>query len=391
MKKVLKFLFFYLLCIFAGLGLVMVGIPVFTDTTFSEMMEKFGNAGLLKIAVTCVISILMLFAAIFLQIIIHEGGHLVTGLLNKFKFVSFRVCNLTLIKEKGKFKIKKFFIQGTGGQCLLSPPDNEPHTAAVIWYFAGGVMFNLITAAICFAFWFSIEDLSMPMHMFLIYMWIAGVLLGLMNGIPLKMNGVTNDGYNIILLNKDSKWISSLMAQLYINAATQEGVRFKDMPEEWFNNPEITDYKNIFQVGEKQAFAARLIDQERFEEAHVILNELHLHEKEIIAVLAKEIACDLLFIELHHYQNNLRADELYTDDLKKYVLENSKMMSSKQLVRCAWAHYIEDAFDESKAIYEKTLSMKNNYLMLGEVESNLEMMEKIVIQNRKKQNVTFSA
>ena len=211
-----------------------------------------------------------------------------------------------------------------------------------------------------------------------------------MNGIPLKMNGVTNDGYNIILLNKDSKWISSLMAQLYINAATQEGVRFKDMPEEWFNNPEITDYKNIFQVGEKQAFAARLIDQERFEEAHVILNELHLHEKEIIAVLAKEIACDLLFIELHHYQNNLRADELYTDDLKKYVLQSCKMMSSKQLVRCAWAHYIEDAFDESKAIYEKTLSMKNNYLMLGEVESNLEMMEKIVIQNRKKQNVTFS-
>ena len=45
-------------------------------------------------------------------IIIHEGGHLVTGLLGKFKFVSFRICNLKLIKEKEKFKIKKGKIWG---------------------------------------------------------------------------------------------------------------------------------------------------------------------------------------------------------------------------------------------------------------------------------------
>ena len=118
MKSILKSISFFLLFTFLGFALIIGCIALFTDTTIYEMMEKILNAGIFKILLSCIISITTLFLAGFLQIIIHEGGHLIMGLIYKFKFVSFRVFQLTLIKYQGKYKLKNFHIQGTGGQCL---------------------------------------------------------------------------------------------------------------------------------------------------------------------------------------------------------------------------------------------------------------------------------
>ena len=95
---------------------------------------------------------IVLFAAMyitmFLQIIIHEGGHLICGLLTGYKFVSFRIGSFTLIKINGKIKVKKLSLAGTGGQCLLSPPEMKDGKIPYVLYNLGGSILNLITAAI---------------------------------------------------------------------------------------------------------------------------------------------------------------------------------------------------------------------------------------------------
>ena len=71
--------------------------------------------------------LLLVLAAVIsfvLHIIIHEAGHLVFGLLTGYKFVSFRVFNVLIDKEEND-KIRLRTVQGvdgTGGQCLMSPP-----------------------------------------------------------------------------------------------------------------------------------------------------------------------------------------------------------------------------------------------------------------------------
>ena len=42
-----------------------------------------------------------LYAAIFLQIIIHETGHLVFGIATGYRFSSFRIASLMLVKTEG--------------------------------------------------------------------------------------------------------------------------------------------------------------------------------------------------------------------------------------------------------------------------------------------------
>ena len=47
-----------------------------------------------------------LFVGMYLQLIIHEAGHLVFGLLSGYRFSSFRIGSFMLLKENDKFVLK---------------------------------------------------------------------------------------------------------------------------------------------------------------------------------------------------------------------------------------------------------------------------------------------
>ena len=70
-------------------------------------------------------SLACLVLSFWLQAILHEGGHLVCGLLSGYRFLSFRVGSFTLLRQNGRLVLRRFYLPGTGGQCLLEPPDGD--------------------------------------------------------------------------------------------------------------------------------------------------------------------------------------------------------------------------------------------------------------------------
>ena len=54
------------------------------------------------------IQALLLVIAFFLQIILHEGGHLIAGLMTGYRFSSFRIGNRMLLKNQEGFSFRKF-------------------------------------------------------------------------------------------------------------------------------------------------------------------------------------------------------------------------------------------------------------------------------------------
>ena len=92
-----------------------------------------------------------IFLAVFfmlVHIIIHEGGHLVMGLATGWKYLSFRIGSIALVKRDGKLQWKKTTVVGTGGQCLMIPPECEPTECPFFLYLLGGGLFNIITGGI---------------------------------------------------------------------------------------------------------------------------------------------------------------------------------------------------------------------------------------------------
>ena len=354
MKQALKLILSTLFGACIGFGAMVLCITFFTETTLSEFFGNMGNIQLSRLLLSCILSLACLILAVFVQIILHEGGHLIFGLATGYRFVSFRVGSLTLIKEKGKFRFKRFSISGTGGQCLLSPPDKPYEQLPYFWYNAGGVLMNLLTAILALVLWAAYPEIPLPLHLFLLFSFICGFFLALMNGIPLKMSGITNDAYNLILMHRDLNTRKYLALQLAVNAEVQKGIRLKDMPDEWFPNDEVT---------------------EEFETAHALFSEIERHKEEIVGLYVKEIECELLFLELIGERRKEEVERLYTDKIKRYIQRYKIMMSSKQRLLCALALYWENQPERAKEIYEKVARKRDKYLLQGEVNSDLDIME----------------
>lgn len=372
MKTILKMIGGLLL---GGLiGLVIGGLIVvlFTDTTWTEYLQKYYTIDISEGVAVFLVAIASLIVSLAIIVPIHELGHLICGLLCGYKFVSFRIFNYTFIKEDGKIRIKKFAVAGTGGQCLLTPPDLPIEQIPTGWYNFGGVLANIILLLIVLPFFFL--DLNPFVAEALGIFVCTDVIMILLNGIPMKANGVGNDGYNMKLLKNNLLSKQGIVNQLRANALIQNGVRPKDMPDDLFSNPKDINYKNALELSIPLMYASRLIDRMEYEEALTEMEALYAHKDEIMPLYVKEIACELAFLHLRT-GNVEKAEKLLDKDLRKYINTYRKMMSSKERILVAMALYLDK--DEAKArnLYEQFNARKNEYLLQGEVKSDLALIE----------------
>ena len=194
-----------------------------------------------------ILYLLVLFAgmyvAMLLQIILHEAGHLVFGLLSGYQFSSFRIGSFMWVKEEGKLHRKRLSLAGTGGQCLMTPPELRDGKIPVILYNLGGSLMNILAALLCLLLSFLCKGVPL-LNPFLMMMTVIGLAFAIMNGVPLRLGTVDNDGYNAWSLGKNPAALRSFWVQLKCNEQISKGVRLKNMPDEWFVVPSEEDMKN---------------------------------------------------------------------------------------------------------------------------------------------------
>lgn len=172
-------------------------------------------------------------------------------------------------------------------------------------------------------------------------LWIFGltdVILILMNGVPMKLGGIGNDGYNMLNLRHNMLSKRALVIQLRSNALIQEGMRPKDMPADWFEWKTDIDYTNPLEVSIPLMHASREIDRMDWESAYREFDALNQHRAEIMPLYGNEIACELAFCALATGRLD-RAVELLDVKLRKYIEAYRKVMSSNSGL-CAVSRFI---------------------------------------------------
>ena len=78
-----------------------------------------------------ILLLLILLFALITQIIIHEIGHIVLGLMTGYKFISINILGILFYKNENGKLIIKFSQKGISGQGLLSPGFVE--SVNIIW------------------------------------------------------------------------------------------------------------------------------------------------------------------------------------------------------------------------------------------------------------------
>lgn len=316
------------------------------------------------------IKLLFIFIIGYLfHIIIHEGGHLIFGLLSGYSFVSFRVGSLTLIREDGKFKLKRFNIPGTAGQCLMMPPTIEDGQYPFILYNLGGVLANIIVSLISIIIAINIKDLTYT-KLILILSSIGGIFAALTNGIPLKIGGISNDAHNIMTMLKDSDSKKSFYLQLRVNGLLSKGTRIKDISYKFFKLKEDMDYRNPLNFSLILINHVYHLDNMDFERASETLDFGQDHIDGAILVHKMEIASERMFLELIGGCDREKIEDLYDKNLKKYIKASKFMIGKKRLMMAYEAFYNKDR-DKALKHYEELKDLTKTYPIKGEADMEL--------------------
>ena len=289
--------------------------------------------------------LLLLYFSWFIHIVIHESGHLIGGLLSGYTFSSFRIGSFMLLKENGKLVSKRLKIAGTGGQCLMAPPEMVDGKFPVVLYNMGGSVMNLLVSLL-FVPVLIVVPKGGFLALFSFLMIGMGIISGLGNGIPLHTKTVDNDGYNAISLVKSKDAMQAFWLQMKMNEQLSKGLRLKDMPDEWFQMASDEAMKNNLVAAIGVSVCNRLMDQHRFEEADAQMAHILSIESGMIGLHRNLVICDRLYYELIHENRPDVVASFYTKEQQKFM---KAMRTFPSVIRTEYAYALLVEKDQGKA------------------------------------------
>lgn len=351
-------------------------ISAYNAGRYATMLKKSGQVqGWLFIMTDLfiVLFLLGLFLILFLQIMIHESGHLIFGLLTGYEFSSFRIGSLMWIKENGRIKLRKISIAGTGGQCLMVPPNMTDGKIPFVLYNLGGSLMNIISGIIFFALYMISRNI-LYLPVFMLTAGIIGIAFGLLNGIPMHLGTIDNDGYNTISISKSNEALRAFWLQLKVNGQIAQGIRLKDMPEEWFEVPDDEKMKNSIIAVTGVLAANRLMDLQRFEEAEQLTDKLIGMDSAIVDLHRRLLINDLIYCRLIKGYNEGQISGLLDKQQKKFMMS---MKNFPSVIRTEYAIALLEQKDPQKAqsIREKFDKNARFYPYPCEVDSERELID----------------
>lgn len=332
-----------------------------------------GEKSILGMLLGVLLVALEIWLSLYLQTIIHEGGHLVCGLLNGYGFVSFRVGSRILIKSQDKLRVKKYSLMGTAGQCLLSPPKWEEDRFPYVFYNIGGCLFNLIFSAVFIILHFLLKENTYVSGAFLVA-GIIGFYLAVMNGIPLRIGGIENDAFNIRAMKRSLQARRSFWIIMEANAQNARGIRAKDMPSEWFEMPSDESLDNSLTASVAVLACNRAMDEKELEKAWEMGNHLLKVERGMSQVHRYMGTLDMLFCALILDKEPGKFIKEY--ESKKFAKILKSLSAFPSVLRACYAYellYKRDisAAEKKKAQFE---ALAKTYPYECEIESERELM-----------------
>lgn len=304
--------------------------------------------------------------ALILNIALHEAGHLIFGLLTGYKFSSYRLGSFMVMRSNGKLISGRLSVAGTGGQCLMLPPEPKGGKVPSVLYNLGGAIVNALTGFIALGI-----SAALGWSSFWLMFAVCAFATALANGIPFHAGYIDNDGMNAWSLRKDPAALDAFCLQLRVAGAQTDMLKLRDMPEEWFDMPSEDAIGSNTLIATKAVLVEnRLMDEHRFDEA-LALAEL-LCRKATVLDLHKQLLkldiASILFLKG-------RSDEALRILDEKPVVKAMKLL--KVFPPCLRTKYIAAKLGGRGSDVSARLEFDRickKYPYKGDIESERELM-----------------
>lgn len=299
------------------------------------------------------------FAALGLQIVFHELGHMAFGFLTGYKLLYFRIGSYTLANTEAGMQKRVFTIPGTGGQCLMIPKKRSDGSYPFVLYHLGGIIANIILSAIAYIIFRNVGN--QITQAFLIILISVGIYLAIMNIFPFQ--AMVNDGRNIINLLKSAETRDRLYESMYMEKEEINGREYK------VDYSDLTDLTKIFNQEAYINQAGDLIFERKFDQAAENLQRLL--QVDGLNIIFKNFTKNFLEVIylIKNDEENLKTidhDKAYKNYLK------SKNMPMVYLVNYLRAKH--DGDPKAHNFRENIENMRGKYLFPPSLEKIIDLM-----------------
>ena len=293
--------------------------------------------------------LVLIFAALviiyYIHVVIHEAGHLVFGLLSGYKFVSFRIGSLTLYKSEGKWTWGRYKLAGTGGQCLMSPPELVNGLIPYRLFNFGGSLMNLIFVIPVLIIVLG-GNLGRYSEMFGVLWCLVGILAAAMNGIPMSVGAVDNDGKNALNLGKNPKALYAFWLQLKINQLQMEGKTLSEMSESWFARPGKEELSNPMTAVLAALNCNYTMELKCYSETSKLIGAVLDEASGMLPVHVMLLRIDQVFCEIMSSRNEAVLKYMEDKALQRFM---KTMQNYPSVIRTEYAYALCIQKDEAKA------------------------------------------
>lgn len=254
----------------------------------------------------------------------------------------------------------------------MIPPEMSDGKFSFVLYNLGGSLVNTISSLFSIGLYLIFKDVSYLSEFLLIFSMI-GIGFALMNGIPMRLGTVDNDGYNALSLAKEKEALRSFWLQLKINEQLAKGIRLKDMPQEWFVVPMSSDMKNKMTAIIGILACNRLMDTHSFEEGIQLMDQLLEMEHIFTGLHRKLLISDRVYLELICEKNQEVIDTLLDNQQRKFMKSMRKFPS---ILRTNYAYelLIKQDTDQAAKIKDQFEKCARTYPYSSDIESERELI-----------------
>ena len=249
--------FYFIICTILGIGVGLIANRVL----LSKENSKYW-----------LYAILFIWLDSILLIVIHEAGHLIGGIITSYRFQSFRIFSWCVVKTDKKYIIQKRKVPGLSGQCLMMPPPNWTIDSPCFLYHAGGVIATLLVALLSGVFYFFTVSPILQISLFVFFCY--GIILTVLNLIPMQLSGANNDGANILAIKRDKTAKEAFLKQLECNAWLSHGKRLEDISEDYLKLNEDAIWSEPLNYYLEWILYSKYLKEREFEKAEELLIRL---------------------------------------------------------------------------------------------------------------------
>lgn len=253
--------------------------------------------------------IFFLFFAFVAQIIMHEVGHLIFGLISGYKFISFRLFGFTIVKYRNRLVFRINWLKGSLGQCLMYPPEKFNYRYKLITL--GGIIMNTITASIAILIIINkyIEDFLHSVGLLLFVFYGYGMaFISILPSIQLSDGAALNELKNISARGYNR-------TQLLIAINLMNGFTYKELPEEMYVVPEREDLTNSIIGYHKILECYYYMDNKDWGKAKKSLMDFNIVKDKVPKLIHDIVAAEKMFLAL--IDNNPFTEDRELEDYLK--------------------------------------------------------------------------